>query len=85
MKLIKLTNSITENTIFINEKHLVAFWVEDGQTVFVTSNEDGIGRAKETPSEILDMMCENEINHSDVLGEMWKQERIKEAKESGQL
>lgn len=85
MKLIKLTNSETENTIYINEKHLVAFWVEDGQTVFVTSNEDGIGYAKETPSEILDMMCENESNHIDVLDKMWRDERIKEAKESGQL
>ena len=85
MKLIKLTNSETENTIYINEKHLVAFWAEDGQTVFVTSNEDGIGYAKETPSEILDMMCENEINHIDVLDKMWRDERIKEAKESGQL
>lgn len=85
MKLIKLTNSETENTIYINEKHLVAFWVEDGQTVFVTSNEDGIGYAKETPSEILDMMYENEINHIDVLCKMWGDERVKEAKESGQL
>ena len=81
MKLIKLTNSETENTIYINEKHLVAFWVEDGQTVFVTSNEDGIGYAKETPSEILDMMCENERNHIDVLDKMWRDERIKEVRE----
>ena len=81
MKLIKLTNSETENTIYINEKHLVAFWVEDGQTVFVTSNEDGIGYAKETPSEILDMMCENESNHIDVLDKMWRDERIKEVRE----
>lgn len=85
MKLIKLTNSVTENTIYINEKHLVAFWVEDGQTVFVTSNEDGIGYAKETPLQILDMMYENERNHIDVLGKMWEQERMEEAKESGQL
>ena len=56
MKLIKLTNSVTENTIYINEKHLVAFWVEDGQTVFVTSNEDGIGRVKETPEEIMKLI-----------------------------
>lgn len=85
MKLIKLTNSETENTIYINEKHLVAFWVEDGQTVFVTSNEDGIGYAKETPSEILDMMCENEINHSGVLEEMRKYESVQEARERGLL
>lgn len=85
MKLIKLTNSETENTIYINEKHLVAFWVEDGQTVFVTSNEDGIGYAKETPLQILDMMCENERNPMNVLGEMWEQERMKEAKERGLL
>ncbi|CAI3363538.1 flagellar FlbD family protein [Enterococcus cecorum] len=56
MKLIKLTNSVTENTIYINEKHLVAFWVEDGQTVFVTSNEDGISRVKETPEEIMKLI-----------------------------
>lgn len=85
MKLIKLTNSETENTIYINEKHLIAFWEEDGQTVFITSNDDGIGYVKETPSEILDMMIENEINHGDVLEEMWKKERIKEARERGLL
>ena len=55
MKLIKLTNSETENTIYINEKHLIAFWEEDGQTVFVTSN-DGIGYVKETPEEIIELI-----------------------------
>ena len=56
MKLIKLTNSETENTIYINEKHLIVFWEEDGQTVFVTSNDDGIWYVKETPEEIIELI-----------------------------
>lgn len=56
MRLIKLTNSETENTIYINEKHLIAFWEEDGDTVFVTSNDDGIGYAKETPEQIMQLI-----------------------------
>lgn len=82
MKLIKLTNSETENTIYINEKHLIAFWEEDGDTVFVTSNDDATGYVNETPLEILDMMIDNESSSVNTLAVMLEQERVKE---SGQL
>lgn len=82
MKLIKLTNSENENTIYINEKHLIAFWEEDGDTVIITSNDDAIGYAKETPLEILDMMIDNESSSVNTLAVMLEQERVKE---SGQL
>lgn len=85
MKLIKLTNSENEKVVYINEKHLISFTEEKGIGSFVASNDDFVGYVKETPLEILGMMIENEINHSDVLGEMWKQERIKEAREKGLL
>lgn len=49
MRLIKLTASITSKKVYIVIEHLVAFWEEDGETIFITTCEDGIGRVKETP------------------------------------
>ena len=55
MKLIKLTEFRYARKIYLNVNHLVAFWWEDGKTVFVTSNDDG-GNAKETPEEIVELI-----------------------------
>lgn len=81
MKLIKLTNSKTENTIYINEKHLISFTEEKGIGSFVASNDDFVGYVKETPLEILCMLIANEKKPMDTLEEMWEKERMKEAEE----
>lgn len=56
MKIIKLTNVLNDTEIYLNIKHLVAFWEEGGATVFVTTCEDGIGHVKETPEEIVKLI-----------------------------
>lgn len=59
MKLIKLTEFRYARKIYLNVNHLVAFWWEDGKTVFVTSNDDG-GNVKETPEEIIELIKQAE-------------------------
>lgn len=56
MKIIKLTSAINDAEIYLNIKHLVAFWEEDEETIFVTTCEDGIGHVKETPEEIMKLI-----------------------------
>ena len=56
MKIIKLTNALNDTEVYLNIKHLVAFWEEDGETIFVTTCEDGIGRVKEKPEEIVKLI-----------------------------
>lgn len=56
MKIIKLTNALNDTEIYLNIKHLVAFWDEDGETIFVTTCEGGIGRVKEKPEEIVKLI-----------------------------
>ena len=63
MKIIKLTSALNDTEVYLNIKHLVAFWEEDGETIFVTTCEDGIGRVKETPEEIIELIKQaKEIN-----------------------
>lgn len=42
MKIIKLTNALNDTEIYLNIKHLVSFWEEDGKTIVTTSNGDEI-------------------------------------------
>lgn len=56
MKLIKLTEFKYAREIYLNVEHLVSFWVEDGKTVFNTSNDDCVGYVKETPEEIVQLI-----------------------------
>lgn len=56
MRLIKLTEFKYAREIYLNVEHLASFWVEDGKTVFNTSNDDCIGYVKETPEEIITLI-----------------------------
>lgn len=56
MKIIKLTSAINGIAVYVNVSHLTAFWEYGGVTIITTTNEDGIGRVKETPEEIVKLI-----------------------------
>ena len=58
MKIIKLTDSITKQAVYINLAHLVGFWVENDVTYITAS--DISGRVIETPSEIIELITKAE-------------------------
>lgn len=56
MRMIKLTSAVNGTALYINVKHLIAFWEQDGVTRFTLTNEDNFGRVKETPDEIIHLI-----------------------------
>ena len=58
MKIIKLTDCITERPVYINLEYLVAFWAENDATSLTTTEISG--RVKETPSEIIELITKAE-------------------------
>lgn len=55
MKIIELTDSKSEQTVYINLAHLVGFWAENEESRMTASGISG--RVKETPSEIIELIA----------------------------
>ena len=55
MKIIELTDCITELPVYINLAYLVGFWAENGITELTATGLSG--QVKETPSEIIELIA----------------------------